>query len=276
VVTDQRGESYEYGNLIWAADGKALYAALRGTDTLPKRTARRIRERAASLSNKSGGNSVLTMYATVEIEPSYFQSMHGPHFFYTPLKTGLSALPIEKIRRADGSFDPDEGAVMDWVRSFLRLTTYEISIPAMRDAALAPPGGTGLIISTLMDYALVKHIASSGWYESFRSLCRETIVEALTASVYPALEGSVRSTFFSTPLTLEKRTGNTDGAITGWAFTNDEIPAVSSMPRIAKSIETPIPHVVQAGQWTYSPSGFPISILTGKLAADAVSGGRKR
>jgi hypothetical protein len=26
--------------------------------------------------------------------------------------------------------------------------------------------------------------------------------------------------------------------------------------------------VYQAGQWTYSPSGVPISILTGKLAAD--------
>ena len=27
----------------------------------------------------------------------------------------------------------------------------------------------------------------------------------------------------------------------------------------------------QAGQWTYSPSGLPIAILTGKLAADQVT-----
>ena len=31
-----------------------------------------------------------------------------------------------------------------------------------------------------------------------------------------------------------------------------------------------VPDIVQAGQWTYSPSGLPISILTGKLAADRV------
>jgi hypothetical protein len=40
------------------------------------------------------------------------------------------------------------------------------------------------------------------------------------------------------------------------------------MLRIASSVRTIIPHVLQAGQWTYSPSGFPISLLTGKLAAD--------
>ena len=36
------------------------------------------------------------------------------------------------------------------------------------------------------------------------------------------------------------------------------------------AIKTPIPGVFQAGQWTYSPAGLPISILTGKLAADRV------
>ena len=45
---------------------------------------------------------------------------------------------------------------------------------------------------------------------------------------------------------------------------------------IAQSIKTPIPHVVQAGQWTSSPSGFPISILTGKMAADQVAKKLKR
>ena len=34
---------------------------------------------------------------------------------------------------------------------------------------------------------------------------------------------------------------------------------------------TPIPNTYQAGAWTFSPSGLPISILTGKLAADRVN-----
>ena len=64
----------------------------------------------------------------------------------------------------------------------------------------------------------------------------------------------------------------TDGAITGWAFTNENMPAERRMLAIARAVRTPLPDVLQAGQWTYSPSGVPIAILTGKLAADAANG----
>ena len=40
------------------------------------------------------------------------------------------------------------------------------------------------------------------------------------------------------------------------------------LPRIMNAVKTPIPGVYQAGQWTYSPSGLPIALLTGKIAAD--------
>jgi hypothetical protein len=33
---------------------------------------------------------------------------------------------------------------------------------------------------------------------------------------------------------------------------------------------TPVPSIFQAGQWAYSPAGVPMSILTGKLAANQV------
>jgi phytoene dehydrogenase-like protein len=42
------------------------------------------------------------------------------------------------------------------------------------------------------------------------------------------------------------------------------------------SVRTPIPGVFQAGQWTFSPSGFPTAILSGKLAADQVRKALKR
>jgi len=34
--------------------------------------------------------------------------------------------------------------------------------------------------------------------------------------------------------------------------------------------KTAIPHVGKAGQWSYSPTGVPTAILTGRLAADAL------
>ncbi|MBE0601090.1 MAG: NAD(P)/FAD-dependent oxidoreductase, partial [Firmicutes bacterium] len=113
-------------------------------------------------------------------------------------------------------------------------------------------------------------IEDMGWYEEFKDLCQRVIPEILTAAIYPKLKGKIISGAVSTPLTLQRRTGNTDGAITGWAFTNPHIPAVHKMTQISKAVISPLPNVWQAGQWTYSPAGFPISILTGKMAADAV------
>ena len=98
----------------------------------------------------------------------------------------------------------------------------------------------------------------------------DQMIDILDGGIYPGLKGAVIDNFTSTPLTIEKISGNSDGAITGWAFTNDYMPAVRSLPKVATSVLTPIPDTYQAGQWTYSPSGLPISILTGKLAADRV------
>ena len=271
TVTDAKGSIYQYDKLIWCADQKALYASLTNIDRLPAKASKAVRDRQAFLADKTGGDSVLTLYLTVDIDKNYFGAISGPHFFYTPQKKGLNALPAERILSPDGLYAKDRDTVFEWVREFLRLTTYEISIPALRDETLAPQGKTGLIISTLMDHPLVKHIEEQGWYDDFKALCQEEIIASLTGSVYPQLAGHVIDGFVSTPLTLQKRTGNTGGAITGWAFTNPAIPAVSSMPQITRSVKTPIPHVFQAGQWTYSPSGFPISILTGKLAADGAA-----
>lgn len=89
-------------------------------------------------------------------------------------------------------------------------------------------------------------------------------------SVFPGIIKKCEVSFCITPLSIEQKTGNSQGAITGWAFTNEKMPVENRFKKIAKSIETPIRDVFQCGQWTFSPSGLPISILTGKLAADEV------
>ena len=140
----------------------------------------------------------------------------------------------------------------------------------MRDASLAPEGKTGVIVSTLMDYHLVKHLSDTISYEQFKEYCIRKIIEVLEASVFPGITERVEFAICSTPLTVERETGNAHGAITGWSFTNDKLPAESRFRKITNSIKTPIGDVYQCGQWTFSPSGLPVSILTGKLAADAI------
>ena len=154
------------------------------------------------------------------------------------------------------------------MKKFFALTTYEISIPVLRDASMAPAGKTGLIISVLFDYRLTKYIQDAGWYEEFKTLCEQCMLDVLDGSVYPGIRGAVLQRFSSTPLTMAQHAGTTDGAIVGWAFTNDPIPAENRLPKIMNAVRTPIPGVLQAGQWTYSPAGLPVSLLTGKIAAD--------
>ena len=156
------------------------------------------------------------------------------------------------------------------LEDYFRLNTFEIAIPALRDADLAPEGKVGLVVSLLYDYRLAKKIDDFGWTPEIKQLLEQISIQILDESIFPNLKNKVFGCFSSSPLTIEKMTGNTEGGITGWAFTNPVMPAVSSMLGIAKSVETPLPSIFQAGQWTYSPAGLPISILTGKLASDNV------
>jgi phytoene dehydrogenase-like protein len=222
-----------------------------------------ILERQALLKDKTGNDSVLTLFLGLDLDKSYFSSKASEHFFYTPSRTGQSVAgspPLEAGRQA----------IDKWMEDFFRLTTYEISIPVLRDSSLAPPGKTGLIVSLLFDYGLTRAIQEMGWYEAFKTYCEQLMIKNLDSTIFPGLKNAIIHQFSSTPLTMEKYSGNTDGAITGWSFTNLTMPAESRLPKIANSIRTPIPGVYQAGQWTFSPSGLPVSILTGKLAADKV------
>jgi phytoene dehydrogenase-like protein len=154
------------------------------------------------------------------------------------------------------------------MNEYLEYTTYEIAIPSLRNEELAPKGKTGLVVSVLMDYDFISNIRALGFYEEFKNFTEEKIIAVLDNSIYKNISEKVIHRFSSSPLTIERLSGNLDGGITGWAFTNDLIPAVTKMTKIKNTCYTPIPDILQAGQWTFSPSGLPISILTGKIAAD--------
>ena len=252
------GDIYTYKKLVWAADQKTLYSATGEIHTQQIHIQRELAK------NANGGDSVLSLFMGINLDKDYFQGQCGAHAFYTPSKTGLSSLTDwnECATTGDGLYE--------WIGQYLERTTYEISCPALRDASLAPEGKTGVIVSTLMDYRLVRHISDTGSYNQFKAYCTQKVTEVLEASIFPGIAERVEFALCATPLTIERETGNAHGAITGWAFTNDKLPAENRFRKIANSIKTPIENVYQCGQWTFSPSGLPVSILTGKLAADAV------
>jgi len=262
-VKTSTGEIIEYNNLVWAADARQLYRNMDFDAIKNIKTKQNVEHLHNQIKDLRGGDSILAVFTTVDLEKEYFENICTGHFFYTPYIGGLGSLkPLKE--------DATKEEMIVWLKEYYRLNTFEVSIPVLRDETLAPKGKTALATSTLFDYDIVKRIRDMGWYDEFKKLSEEWIIDILNDTIFPGFKDKITNQFSSTPLTIESRTGNTDGAITGWAFTNPIMPAVHKLPQIAKSVQTPLPHVFQAGQWSYSPAGLPISILTGKLAADKV------
>ncbi len=251
------GRSVRYRQLVWAADQTALYRAL--GEPAAKQTLRQ----KALVERSRGIDSVLTVFVAADTAPVEIAAACGAHAFYTASTLGLSALPDWHSAAREG-FD----SLKNWVISYLEKTTYEISTPALRDASLAPAGKAGLIVSTLFDYELTKYFFDAGEYDSLKSLAQDTVLRVLGTMLLPRLPERVIFSLCSTPLTIERETGARHGAITGWAHTNSPMPAVHRFGEIRKAIRTGLTDVLQCGMWTFSPAGMPVSIITGKLAAD--------
>lgn len=257
LQTDQ-GDSIHYKKLIWAADQKQLYNAL---GDMPSAA---IQRQAEAAQNGRGGDSVLAVFLGIDLDSDHFRERMGAHAFYTPSTQGLTSLPSWQTAKSGG-----QAALLAWAGLYMERTTYEVSCPSLRDNALAPEGKTSLTVSTLIDINFVRHCQSIGAYSDLKQLCTDKIIAILNV-VVPGLAKKIEVALCATPLTLERETGNADGAITGWSFKSQPCPAENRFQKIARAVDTPIPNVFQCGQWTFSPSGLPISILTGKLAADAV------
>lgn len=263
ILQTEGGDEIYFNQLLWAADQKRLYQIIDNKGLTDQKTHSIIQEKQDFLQGKTGNDSVLTVFLSVNLVPGYFGSISTGHFFYTPSRKGLTNAGSPPY---DGSWEEVE----NWLHDFFELTSYEISIPVLRDESLAPTGKTGLMVSTLFDYHITKYISDNGWDDAFRKLLIEKVIDMLEKTVYPGLKESVFDSFAATPLTIQKLTGNSDGAITGWSFTNDPVPAENRLIKISNAVKTPLDDVTQAGQWTYSPSGFPVSLITGKIAADRV------
>ncbi|HRZ41548.1 MAG TPA: NAD(P)/FAD-dependent oxidoreductase [Bacteroidales bacterium] len=268
-VMDDLGNIYRYDNLIWAADLKKFYAISK-TDHLAPEVRNKAEETKARFLQHRGGDSIFTLFLQVDLPPEYFSEKAHGHFFYTPLAEGLGETHRRELDVLLERFtETSREEVLDWLDRYIRLNTFEISIPCLKDPVMAPGGKTGVIISLLAEYLLFKKVEEAGWLPEFIQEIEARIIRVISGSVYPGLAGHIRGQFSFTPLSIEHRVGSSEGGITGWAFT-ESMPVIDRIQIADRSVQTPIPHVYQAGQWVYSPGGVPMSILTGKLASDKV------
>jgi phytoene dehydrogenase-like protein len=275
LVRDHNNISYKYDNLVWAADLKTLYKITK-TDGLSPKIKVKFGETKNKLLKNRGGDSVFTLFLEADEPLESFRKIAHGHFFYTPSRQGLGETHRQELDVLLNNFDKaNKGQILTWLDKFIRLNTYEISVPGLKDPEMVPPGKTGVIVSFLAEYDLFKEVQKAGWLDEFISELENRVLQVISDSVYPMLKDKIIAHFSFTPLSIENRVGSSEGAIVGWSF-QESMPVVNKIQISDRSVFTPIPSVYQAGQWAYSPAGVPMSILTGKLAADKIIGKKNR
>lgn len=269
-VTGSNNLDCSYDTLIWCADLKLLYT-IADTTGLNSKIVQKIDSQRRRIMGSRGGDSVFSLYLGVDKSVQEFASLTHGHLFYTPSREGLAETHRSELAALLSSSKQDNrDEILAWVRKYSRLTTYEISIPSLRDPELSPEGRTGMIVSFLFEYNLVRKVLDQDWYEEFKTQVENAMIEVLDSSVFPGIKEKISLRFSSSPSTIESRFSNSEGGITGWTFEKAS-PVINNLLKIPKSVKSPFPDIMQAGQWAYSPAGIPTAILTGWYAYDAIN-----
>jgi phytoene dehydrogenase-like protein len=269
LLKDQNNITYKYDKLIWAADLKTLYK-ITDTNGLSTKIKTKFEDTKNKMLENRGGDSVFSLFLGVDEPLESFRKIAHGHFFYTPSKLGLGEIHRQDLDYLLSNFEKvGKEQIFTWLEKFTRLNTYEISIPGLKDPKLVPTGKTGIIISFLAEYELFNKIQNAGWLDEFIPELENHVLKEISDSVYPLLKDKIITKFSFTPLSIQNRVGSSEGAIVGWAF-QKSMPVINKIQISDRSVLTPLPSVFQAGQWAYSPAGVPMSILTGKLAADKI------
>lgn len=278
LLADQEGTEYPYDLLLWGANLKALYRRMQPRN-LSARRRRALAREESRYEAVECGESVFSLFLGVDEPPETFQKISRGHFIYTPRIEGLGSRHREDLEKLKVELNNPSPSTREklfaWLEGFCRFNSYEISLPVLKDAALAPEGKTGILVSFLMDGMLWERVAEAGWLKEFRERTAELMLDALEGSIYPGLRKKILLQQSVTPLTLKRMFQSEEGAITGWSL-EEKPPVPHSLAEIMGSPATADPHIFKAGQWSYSPSGVPIALLTGRIAASAMEKGARR
>ncbi len=266
MLRDSAGNGYRYNKMIWAGDLKALYT-MTSDAGMARQPLGKFRTRKQAILAHKGAESVFSVFLAADLPPEFFHEKASGHVFYTPNRRGLGTIHTTELQALLQRWDTvQKEDLYVWLERFCHYNTFEISIPVLRDPDAAPPGKTGIIISTLFDYILTSRIRDRGWYEEFKERVEELFIVAVSSSIYPNLKDKVLFSFSFSPWSIHERVGSSEGSIVGWSF-EGKIPVVTSMLHMGSSVRTALPDVYAAGKWVYSPAGGPTAIMTGRIAA---------
>jgi prolycopene isomerase len=144
--------------------------------------------------------------------------------------------------------------------------TLIVSIPTLLDSSLAPKGQHIVKVLAVAPYHYQERWGA-GDPETYRRIKEEfsrTILQQLESKLIPGLKDHLLFSEAATPLTLERYTGNEQGAMYGLASTPAQI------GNFRPSHQTPIPCLFQVGHYTRPSHGIVGASLSGLFAARAI------
>ncbi len=241
----ENGEEVRAGYVIAASDLRQALTRLLPDDLLPARFERKMRQAGVS-------HSVFNVFLGVNLPVEHF-NLHGcQHIFYAPDLNGISE--ADRINRPD----------------YFAHVPQEISIPCLHQPDLAPPGKTGINISAMASWQF-----QGGWeqasaeYAALKERCARDLISALEKQ-FPGLSEHIELCISATPRTIAALTSNEQGAIMGWSYHRQHTLPRGAFYQMRSAVLTPVPRLLAAGHWAFSPGGSPVAVLTGKLAAEHV------
>ena len=269
TVIDEHGTKHQYDELIWTADLKTLYRIV-DEQELPEQILSAYKKEQRKIMVHKGAESIFSIFIAVNEEPDYFGRIAGCHLFYTPYRKGLGQTIRGEQTYILKNWDTlPKAEILEWLKILCKYNTFEIAIPALKDPHAAPPNKTGLIISFLFEYEIAKKARDSGWYDELKETVSKYVIGTISETLYKDLDKKILFSISSTPLSIEKISGSSEGAVIGWSM-ETPAPVVNTMLKMKDSVKTAIPVILKAGQWTMSPAGIPTAIMTGQLAARAI------
>lgn len=126
---------------------------------------------------------------------------------------------------------------------------YSISCPSLVDPSLCPEGKHTLIITTLVPFHNEK-----GWKDLKSEFAQYLIDKA--SKVIPGLAEHILVAEYGSPETMQRYTGNSEGAIYGW---KQNLKQFTNRPQQ----NTPIKGLYLAGHWTDPGGGVVSTFLSG-------------
>ncbi len=137
---------------------------------------------------------------------------------------------------------------------FIALTSY-----SSFDDSVAKKGKAVLNIMTLDSISNWKGLSKFEYQAKKEQVKKQLIKKA--GQIVAGIDSHIEVAVLATPLTMERYTGHTDGAIYGFAQTNSQ----SGINRLTS--QTPIKGLYLAGAYTYPGAGYSSVILSGYGAA---------